>query len=93
MHSRHLNKEVSIQLHAPVTLTPCIRWIRGWVGPRTNLDVAANRKVPVPARKLTLVFQSVASHFSHGVITALCSTIHFNIIFSFTLRCPDLSLI
>jgi hypothetical protein len=37
--------DVSSQLHAPATLPTDTHWIRGWVGPRANLDVVV-RKIP-----------------------------------------------
>jgi hypothetical protein len=58
---------MSDKIHATAVLLPGVRapgthWIRGWVGPRADLDVVAKRKIPItfPTGKWTLVIQLVA---------------------------------
>jgi len=37
-------------------------WIEGCVGPRTSLNVAMKRRIPVPARNQTLTIQPIVRH-------------------------------
>jgi hypothetical protein len=42
-------------------------WIGGWVGPRTLLDVAVNRKIPRPRRESnprTLIVHPIARRYT-----------------------------
>jgi len=51
--------EVSGELHAPAALLqgkyPWYLLVRGWVGPRANLDAAVKREIPIPAGYRNLV--------------------------------------
>jgi hypothetical protein len=77
-----MNKDVSIQLHAPVTLSPVlVAYEAGWV----NVDVAVNTEVSTSTGKMNLAFRSAARQFPHAVNTASVSKIQFNNVFSFTL--------
>jgi hypothetical protein len=42
---------VSGQLHAPAPFTASSHWMRGWVGPRTGLDVVAKKENPCSCRE------------------------------------------
>jgi len=64
--------EVNGQLYTPTSLppkerAPCIRWIGGWVGPRTGLDA-------VPMREMSLHFptrESNPDRALHNLINTL----------------------
>jgi hypothetical protein len=44
-------------------LYPYTHRIRGWMGPRVDLDITAERKLPAPARDRIPVFLSLDSHY------------------------------
>jgi len=48
----------------PRPLYPCTHWIEGWMGQTHDVEAMAKRKIPVPTRNRTPIFQPIAVHFT-----------------------------
>jgi hypothetical protein len=71
--------EVSSEFQALLLYFPSVHWKRGWVGPRTDLDVVARDGDSKEERKLCPSQGSNPDCATHSLVTTLTATLQIYI--------------